>query len=389
MTHHPTKITLTLAAALLAAFLLTGCSDDSATPAATATGGDDFQALDFSDPYGGLTASDEAVAFDDDALLAMTLAEDGQEVVDNWADDPMVREMERMGGMASDPGDSLRPHFTFVHLRWGMLRDLMDTVAVEPPCDVTDWTGAINVDRGVLLVRRVIRFERPLDHIIFPRLDRQTVGLVSRTACGFDGVVLQILERPEADPAAEPNMLHIALGDFSLDVAVTDLVGLDEVHEVGDNKVALVGFGLSDIAYCPKGFLDGMFRRMPVDRPDSLASERPGTQYGVFAGMWRELDGRLHGHLRGGYGVDEDGNRIFVGKYIGPRGGFRGLIRGTWEPGAADDLMAAFRGQWFGRDGQAEGLLGGEAFAVDGSAGGFFSGRWTALCDDEAEDAVR
>ena len=199
MMHHPTRPALILAAALLALGLLAGCSDDAADPAVSAAGGDDYAALDFSDPYGGLTASDEQEAFADEALLAMSLAGEGEEIADPVADDPAVREMLRRGEMAPDPADTTRPRFTFVHLRWGMLRDMMDTLAVEPPCEVTDWTGSFHVDRGVLLVRRVIRFERPLDHIIFPRLDPMTVGVVSHTACGFDGVVLLDLRLPDVE----------------------------------------------------------------------------------------------------------------------------------------------------------------------------------------------
>ena len=394
--NRPTILTLLLMSMLLLG-LLAGCSTDDANPTTAAASGDDYTQIDFSLPYGGLTVSDEEQAFGDDELLLMSLAEEGEEVVDPVADDPMVRDMVNMGHHAFDPADSTRPHFTFVHLRWGMLRDMMDSVSVEPSCDVNDWTGALNVDRGVLLVRRVIRFERPLDHIIFPRLNHQTVGLVSHTACGFDGVVLQILERPEEYAAPDSNsldanMLHINLGEFSADIAVRDLAGMEEVYEAGTagNNVAVTGFTLRDLSICPKGFLSGHFRRLAEDRPDSvLVDDRPGEQYGVYAGMWRGLEGRIHGHLRGGYGVDEDGNRVFIGKYIGARGEFRGLIRGTWEPGAADDLMAGFRGQWMAANGNVEGLLGGEAFAVEGTPGGFFTGRWTTLCDDEAEATLQ
>jgi len=164
------------------------------------------------------------------------------------------------------------------------------------------------------------------------------------------------------------------------------------VDDLG-NKFAVNGFTLSDVSVCPKGFLSGHYRRLPEDRPDRPDSvdvdDRPGEIYGVYAGMWRGLEGRIHGHLRGAYGVDAEGQRIFIGKYIGPRGAFRGLIRGSWVPAETDDQLAGFRGQWVSARGNVEGLLGGEAFAVAGTPGGFFAGRWTTLCDDEAEDAVR
>ena len=289
-TMRPSRLGLLLLSLMMVTGLLAGCSDEATTPVSSTTGTDNYAQIDFSLPYGGLTASDEAEAFGDESLLAMTLSEEGENVADPLSDDPMVREMEREGRRAFDPRDPVRPHFTYVHLRWGMLRDMMDSVSVTPACDVTDWTGSIRVDRGLLVVRRVIRFERPLDHIIFPRLDQQTVGLVSHTACGYDGVVLQILERPAeyADRDSSglaPNMLHINLGDFAADIAVRDLAGLERVVAVGDqgNKFAVTGFTLSDLSVCPKGFLSGHYRRLRTERPDSVQSdEQAGERYGIF-----------------------------------------------------------------------------------------------------------
>lgn len=102
-----------------------------------------------------------------------------------------------------------------------------------------------------------------------------------------------------------------------------------------------------------------------IDRYTAREGGR-GEQCGVFAGLWREPDGRLRGHLRGGYGVDGDGARILVGKVIGPRGRFRGLICGAWQPGAADDLPGGFTGRWAVAGGPTVGVLGRQAFAVAG-----------------------
>ncbi|MFT5232445.1 MAG: hypothetical protein ACI9UK_001676 [Candidatus Krumholzibacteriia bacterium] len=395
MRRQPTKWTLLLTMSLLLIVALAGCSQESTAPGTATTGSDDYESLDFSAAFGGLTASDEAEAFGDKDLLAMSLLEEGEEVADPVADDPEVRDLEAQGHRAWDGVEGDRPHFTFVHLRWGMLRSMMDSVRAEAPCEVADWTGAINVDRGKLLVRRAIRFERPQDHIILPRLNHQTIGLVSHTACGFDGLVLQIIERPqeyaEADSVDhEPNMLHINIGGFSVDLPVADLAGMSEVWPVGDqgNNVALNGYKLRDLSVCPKGFLSGHFRKLRTDRPDSVRIDRPGEQYGVFAGMWRGLHGRIGGHLRGAYGVNDAGERVFFGKYIGPRGHFRGLVAGTWEPGDEDDLMASFIARWHSANGEAAGVLGGTAFAVEGTPGGFFVGRWAAQCDDESEDSI-
>jgi hypothetical protein len=122
---------------------------------------------------------------------------------------------------------------------------------------------------------------------------------------------------------------------------------------------------------------------------ETLGEDDPaGTQLGTFAGLWTNLSGRINGFLRGGYGLDAEGNRVFYGKYIGRQGQVRGMLIGTWEPAEDETHMGTFQGQWVGSGGQLEGLLGGRAHGVEGYPGGFFVGRWTTACDDEAEDSV-
>ena len=162
--------------------------------------------------YGGLTATDEEVAFGDEALKAMMLAEDQEAVIDPLADDPVVLEMEERSRHRERYGEGERPRFTYLRLRWGMLRGPEDSTTVERPCDMTDWTGTIRTDRGLVVVKRMIKFEFPADHVVFPRLDPQTVAFVSRTWCHFDGLVIQIIEPPVDDAAPRPrspNKLYI------------------------------------------------------------------------------------------------------------------------------------------------------------------------------------
>lgn len=385
-----------LLTALGALALLAGCSDESSEPLAAApTGGDDYENLDLSDQFGGLTASDEQEAFGEDALKALLLAEDDEEVADPLADDPQIRSWEAMGDRPGDPTDRARPYFTYLRLSWGMLRDPGDTLAVEPPCDVTDWTGYVRVDRGAVVVKRIIRFERPADHVIWPRLDRHTVAYVSHTTCGFDGLVLQIIEPPVAENdtvPVEPNMLHIEMPLFSAEYAVADLADLDEVHTVDDqgNAVQLTGFGVGDIANCPKGFLSGVYRTLPataVAPPDTCTD--CGVRMGRYQGAWTDLTGRIRGFMRGGYGMTAEGERVFVGKAIDRRGRFHALIRGTWEPASDENELASFQGEWFLRNGAVDGVLGGEAHPVEEFPGGFYVGRWSAVCDPDAEAKVQ
>jgi hypothetical protein len=382
---------------LAASVFVIGCSNETADPLAdNSTASDNYDQMDFSLPYGGLTVSDESEAFGDESLQMMMLAEDEELVDDPLADDPAVLELEAEGDQPSDPTDPNRPIFTYLRLRWGMLHGPEDTVRVtEPPCDITDWTGELHTDRGLVVVRRVVAFERPADHVIFPRLDQQTVAFVSHTRCHYDGLVIQIIERPY-DETAEgyvPNVLHINLPGYQGEFGVTDLGGLDELIDVDDlgNRIQLTGFQLSDINVCPKGFLSGRFRHLPEEDVSVAASadESTGQQLGRFAGAWTNLSGRIDGFLRGGYGLNADGERVFFGKYIDRKGRFRGMLTGTWDP--ADDArdLATFSGQWESASGRAEGRLGGNAYSVEGYPGGFFAGRWATACDDEATDEIR
>lgn len=377
-----------LALLLALALFTAGCSDDDTGPVtAQDLGADQYDTMDLALEYGGLTVSDEEAAFDDEGLKALLLAEDDELVADPLAEDPTLLALEAMGDEPADPTDPTRPRFTFLRLRWGLVRGPEDSLAVDPGnCGNLDWTGEIHTDRGLVVVRRALAFERPYDHLILPRLDAQTVAFVSHTGCGWDGLLLEIVERPaDFDEAnAEPNRLHINTGPYAGVYEVAQLAGLDEVvpvDEVG-NQVQLTGFTLQDIAWCPKGFLSGRFLVLPAG--DSVTGEHGGTLLGTFAGAWIDLTGRVHGFLRGGYGLDAEGNQVFAGKYIDRDGRFRGLLRGGWIPGEAADQLAGFQGHWVGAAGLIEGHLGGQAHPVADRPGGFFEGRWTADCDDEA-----
>jgi hypothetical protein len=391
------RYTMLMLMLILTLGLFAGCSEDDSSPTTTSsTAMDDYEGLDFSMPYGGLTMSDELEAFDDEALKEMMYAEEGEMEDDEFASLPEVQELLERGDDPSDPDNPTRPRFTFLRLRWGMIHGPDDEFVIpEEGCGLTNWDGELHTDRGIVLVKRVVAFERPMDTLIRPRLNPQTVAFLSKTGCRYDGLVIQIIERGgEFDQEdLEPNMLHINTPGFSGSFAVSELSEIDEVFEVGSegNSFQMNGFTLSDIDYCPKGFLSGRYRTMPEELPADApeGEDRPGEQLGTYAGMWTTLEGRTHGFLRGGYGLDEDGNRVFFGKYIDRSGHFRGLLVGTWDPAAEDEtMMAGFNGHWVNAAGTTEGLLGGNAHPVQDYPGGFFEGRWTTLCDDQAENTI-
>jgi hypothetical protein len=94
--------------------------------------------------------------------------------------------------------------------------------------------------------------------------------------------------------------------------------------------------------------------------------------------------GRLKGAVRGRYGIDDAGNRVFFGKYINRSGHIRGLIDGTWEP-AVEGGRGTFSGEWINGSETVEGVLGGQYIQAAERPGGFFSGRYAGLCDEDAE----
>ena len=61
---------------------IVGCSDDVNAPTDDPIGTDDFDAIDFDDPTGGLTATDEEIAFGD-AFLLQEVARENEELYDD------------------------------------------------------------------------------------------------------------------------------------------------------------------------------------------------------------------------------------------------------------------------------------------------------------------
>jgi hypothetical protein len=335
--------------------LLAGCSQDDG-PSDVAI--DDFGAIDFEQPYGGLTMTDEQPAFDDASLIAEDAQDQGDTFDDPLVDDAEVRELER----------GRQGQFTYLRVVWGELEAASDAV----DGDAVDWTGSLSVDRGIVIVRRVILFERPGDSILRPRPDRQTVAWTSHTGGHFDGLLVQIIQRPQDLEGDTPNQLHFTTGPLTVSIPVASLVGMDDIYAVEPegNAVHFVGFDLSDVDPCPAGFLGGRW----LDNPES------DVEGGAFHGRWIGLHGVTEGHLRGRYGVNEAGERVFFGKYINRRGQFRGLLTGTWAPGE-EPGQGVFNGQWINREETVEGIFGGRFVTSPDRPTGHFQGRWATVCD--------
>lgn len=372
---------------ILLAMALAGCSQND-TPASTEpTATDDYTAMDFDADYGGLTRSDEEPAFGDDYLV-QDLAQESSEVFDDeLTADPEVARLVALADEGGDIHDPTLPRFTFLRLLWGNLDAELGEGERPEDGDAVDWSGQLHVDRGVVLVRRVVLFERPTDSIVRPRVDRQTVSWFSHTGGHFDGLVVQIIEPPldaDGDGVIDegmdtPNLLTLETMAYSQTYDMADLADLDEIVDVdpAPNAIHLTGFTLSDVAAGPRGFLSGRWRTDPEADDGS----------GLFRGRWMNLMGSIRGHLMGRFGVNEDGEQVFYGKYINRNGQFSGLIAGMWADGE-EPGHGQFQGHWTS-DGQSiEGHLGGRYLDLPERNGGFFQGRWATVDDEESVELI-
>ncbi len=391
--HTPAWGTLLVVAAAVA-LAVGGCSRDGGPATSGSAATDAFDGIDLARDFGGLTATAEDPAFADPGMEAALAAEAGEACDDPLLASPEFVRLDRMAREHPDLPDSLRPGLTFLRLRWGRLAGPADSLDASGACARTDWSGTITVDRGLLVVRRVLAFEWPNDQVVFPRVDAQTVSLVSATRCGHDGIVLQVVTRPAAleDSTASgvPNRVRVALGPFSGTWDLAALAAVDTVISVDADGNAFEVSGVRPVRpdACPSGTLAGRYHPAATDLPDSVAAGDP-RRLGRFMVACRAHDGRIAGFVRGAYGVDGDGIQVFVGKFIGRRGEFRGLVRGTWEAGDVAGGLGHFNGQWFGAGGAAEGVVSGDGHARPEGDGGHVTGRWAALCDGQVADTVR
>jgi hypothetical protein len=92
------------------------------------------------------------------------------------------------------------------------------------------------------------------------------------------------------------------------------------------------------------------------------------------------------GYLKGVYGPSSDGENVFFGKWIRHNGRFQGLLVGYYgnfdaEPGGW------YRGVWLTRALRTGGYVNGVWNTRDDAErpGGFFKGRWKAVCPTAAK----
>ena len=345
-TRLPATLTFTGLFGLATAFAGLGCTLDSdeLDP--------DVIASAIEQENGGLDMQDEAPMFGEAERFEQAKLVDSEEAyVDSMqADEVVVSMLELPDVVLFD-----------TTVAWGQIPG---NPANEAP---RDWTGALQVNRGAILVRRTVLFE-PNDTLL-PRSDRQTVDFHSVTLPHRDGMRLTIID---PDPTSEEPLILSYLTEEG-PVAAAPLASLiEEPHELVadeyENRMVAVAFA-RPVDLCEYGFLGGVWHRVAPGR-------------GILLGRVVDGQGEHIGYMRGLYGRRSSGEQVFFGKYINLEGEFRGIFRGRYGAGH-------FAGRWLHASGEI-GALGGEyRETLDGpETGGYFLGRWAETrCNLELPDS--
>ncbi len=345
-------------ALLLAGLLITGCSEDE--PGAVAPIQDQpAPGFDLNDPYGGFTMTDEEPAFGDPELLAQAALE--VDAGDDAGSHPEIGDME------GDPSTTVYA----LGIVWGNLSGRDGERGDCRDMDGTDydWSGSISVTTGALVLKNTISFERrDGDRVILPRTDRQTLQWVSHTGCGFDGLRLMIYQRGSDGGSG---VLRFETALYTREIPVSDLADLDEVIDVDHdgNQIRFLGTEARTPHAAGRGFMRGRWGAMA-----------PGDSVGHFQGVWVCPRGGVEGYMRGYYGHNDIGRRVMFGKYIDENGGFKGILRGTWNvarDGGEDRMvrMGTFEGRWVSDTDSNAGSIAGR-WQIGRGGHGHYDGRW-------------
>jgi hypothetical protein len=334
------------------------------------------QRINLNSPTGGLAATDEAPAFGEPGKFELLSNE--SPVADPYEED-------------SDIGDSIRARGARLYdfrAIWGRLADLSDSGAADL-CPL-DWSGTLHLEGGIIMIRKTIAFE-PDDSIW--RVDQSTIQWASRTGPHVDGIQVKLVlpARPVDTMvcAGCAPTLELSTGPYRRMFTIEELVALNLVEPVDTCGNAISITSVLAPPACPHGQLMGSWEMTPPDTlapPDSNGAD--GTVLGVFRGIWVGRHGLIGGHLRGVFGLNDAGERVFFGKYIDQQGHFMGIVRGRFgsRPEFALDRCRHakrshgwFTGEWIDDTYRVQGGLKGHWIAPE-NGNGCFHGIWGMKC---------
>jgi hypothetical protein len=304
--------------------------------------------------YGGFTTEDESPGFGDTDLMDGYPEDDAFD--DEVEDDPQVRNAMRGRGAVQYA----------LRIVWGNLEDRDSTLTGSSDCPVTDWSGSLEIEGGVAIVKRLIRFE-PGDYIERTRKSPKEINWVSHTKDHVDGILFKIVDVPDPAKKDSINQLTITTPFDEVEIQLPDLEDYREfVTYDRCNKISIVATKAKPLD-CPRGFMEGRW----VAESDTS---------GHFKGAWIGNEGALMGYLRGRYTLRE-GERVLYGKWITRSGSFQGLLKGTWTPlREIDGPDGIFEGRWVDESFTLKGAFRGHYHIAEDDTAGFFHGRWIKHC---------
>ncbi len=331
---------------------------------------------DLDSSTGGFSYSDEPEAFGEPELYS---GYTGSEV---YVEDQLEDQEELKNRYRRNEGAD-RYRFRAI---WGHLPRL-STSSDTMECCQLDWSGSLHLEGGIIIIEKIIAFD-PRDYV--RRVDKSTIEWISHTCPHVDGLQVRLIIPPglSNDPTGtEEPALTIETGPYSRTFTMDELAALDITKPVDrcENYISIDSHIITP--QCPHGYLMGGWRAVNIDTtaiaPDS--SDTGQEHRGIYRGVWMNERGRVDGYLKGIYGINSEGERVFFGKYISLRGRFKGIIRGTYGPDSetaeARNPAGWFQGYWINRMGVLRGRLKGK-WVTDSAGFGYFHGVWGMDCSN-------
>lgn len=314
--------------------------------------------------YGGETPTDEQPAFGDPTMTAPAFQTEDRAVADMTTDRPELRDARHVR----------------VAVLWGYPRPRPEAT------EAVNWSGNFSVTNAGLRVINTIKFEQD-DVVIRPRTDIHVVEFESQTKPHADGLLLDVVIAPVLNPDKGPIVLTMNTAPFTGSLTIEPGMRLSRVVPVDDaGHVVAYHVIRPDGDGCAEGFFRGRWQTV---------SDLGGGKLGVLKGRFAASDGRLRGHLRGVFGVREDGKQVWFAKVIDREGKLIGLVAGRWADGKLGGLFLAkndagekivkgmLRGVYF----EAPATTSTDAATAATTGGGFF-GRYSEKCGEDPREGM-
>jgi len=241
----------------------------------------------------------------------------------------------------------------FVRMTFGRLEG--DTTAT----DVVDWSGSLQVNKGAIVVRKTIKFERG-DRLDLPRESRQELNFKAFTVTRYDGIAFAIVDDPALDL---DGILTVNAGQFSTTFSFSELDSLGFLQEVGADEISIISHSKFAAPFAG-GFFTGHWYRVTGNS-------------GGFEGRWISPDSDKVGHLKGRWGKGRRGSREMHGKIINDDGTFIGKLNGEWGYNRTQGRRGWLAGKYVNRSNQTVGTFKGHFHTgTPEDRKGFMAGRW-------------